>query len=102
MPQRAKNSGDALGNALGTGWVEVAWGKPREIRFRITNINPNNHSPISMELLGNGSGVMVVVASTNSRDRTPPVSWYPQLLRPREESFEELRLDYSSHPKVSE
>jgi hypothetical protein len=48
--------------------VEVAWGKPREIRFRITNINPNNHSPISMELLGNGSGVMVVVASTSSRD----------------------------------
>jgi hypothetical protein len=55
--------------------VEVAWGKPREIRFSITNINPNNRSLISMELLGNGSGVMIVVASTSSRDRTPPVSW---------------------------
>jgi hypothetical protein len=53
MPQRVKKSGDALGNTLGPDAVEVAWGKPREIRFRLTNINPNNHSPISMELLGN-------------------------------------------------
>ena len=45
---------------------------------------------------------MVVVARTCSRDLTPPVSLYRQLPRPREESYEKLRLDYSFHPKVSE
>jgi hypothetical protein len=78
--------------------VEVAWGKPREIRFRITNINANNRSPISMELLGNGSGVMVVVASTSSRDRTPPVSWYPQCLVNAASSNGHLKSWYGACP----
>jgi hypothetical protein len=86
MPQRVKKSG----HAWATGWkpdpLEVTCGKPREIRFHTNNVNPNYYSPISMELLAHGSEVMVVVASTNSRDRAPPVSSYLQLLRPREES----------------
>jgi hypothetical protein len=81
-------------------YAQVARGRPREIRFRITNINPNN--PISMELLGPGSGVVVVVVITCSCDRTPPVNLYPQLPRPWEESYENLRLAYSFHPTVSE
>jgi hypothetical protein len=52
MPQRLKKSGDALGNTLGTGRGGSGLGKAPRNSLPHHNINPNNHSPISMELLG--------------------------------------------------